>query len=100
MIDLKGEDIVSHEAFNVLKKDLIKILDNHPSSEELSYTFGLPMSTSDYLYSGGNYTTIMDAVSQDKKSEAVKLLLENSGSMKEFIFLMVLAWEVKNIVNK
>ena len=92
-----SEDIVSIEAFNVIKKDVAKFFANgvQHGKTEIAQAFGMGESLESVFDSNRKYREILSQVPMlTKKTQLVTFLLEKCETFHEFTFFMTIAMDI------
>jgi|SRR5690606_27854798 len=104
MTNLVKEDLVSKEAFQVLKSDMLKHIETFhtlPSEEQkdICKAFALQCTQTEYLTDSDKEEAIKDILFNPQKvSERMGKILKYSGSFQEFVFLVMFCWEADKIL--
>jgi hypothetical protein len=87
------KDIVSIEAWKVIKDDFLKIIEKNKHEENLYAALGVEGNSPEI-------DVVLSAVKMSSKSETFAHLIKYSDSLEEFIFSMYVTHEVsKSIQN-
>lgn len=105
MTNLVKEDLVSKEAFQVLKSDMLKHIETFhtlPSEEQkdICKAFALQCTQTEYLTDSDKEEAIKDILFNPQKvSERMGKILKYSESFQEFVFLVMFCWEADKILS-
>lgn len=91
-------DLVQKEAFNVLKKDMLDLIQKNESSTKLTDNFGLTDEYTEDWFKNRNVPFFKAIYATDTFTEEVKVCLEKSETINELLFHFAMDLKFKDIL--
>ena len=91
-------DVVQKEAFEVLKKDMLTLIEKNKNSIKLTDTFGLTDEFTDDWFKNRKVPFFEAIHATDTFTEEVKICLERSETINELLFHFAMNLQFKDII--